>query len=345
MKVLLVALSFLFIFASDYKSVGEYTADSKKEACDKALIFAKEDAMQQAGTFVSSQFNSFTTSTNAGQNFDKSNKLKQFSQGMTKLISKNEHVTTNDKTYQFTCKIDATFSVEVDKIKDFYEKSFVKTSPPEKTGTLKNGELEVYKLNQKIVSLQNELNTIKNELAQKQDDTAKKALLHGMLGIDSQYGMVSGARLTFGLLLNKDVILKFGSGGEKALIDQTYNTLEILDFSLTDNNSIYSYFYGYLGGEYFAFRYKDYFLTIGAGIQMYDTEQIRTNKTYNVTLTDTPSKFSGNIGLFLGFSYYKFGIEMILPQTIGYSKNGVSGTHKSSPLKICLSLAVPIDIY
>lgn len=345
MKILLVAFSFILLFATEYKSVGEYTADSKKAACDKALIFAKEDAMQQAGTLVSSQFSSTTTSNNDGQNFDKSNKLKQFSQGMTKLISKTEDVTTNDKTYQFTCKVDAVFSVEVDKIKDFYEKSFVKVEAPETTGVLKNGELEVYKLNQKIESLQKELDIIKSELEQKQDDTKKIAILHGMLGVDSQYGMVSGARLTFGLVLNKDLIFKFGSGADKALIDQTYNTFEILDFSLTDSNSIYSYFYNHLGLEYYAFRYKDYFLTIGGNVQFYDSAQLRTNTTNGISDVTTPTTISGSIALFLGFSYYKFGVEIIPPQNTTYTKNSTSYTHKSSPLKIGLSLAIPIDIY
>jgi hypothetical protein len=336
LRLLIISFFFFFsLYAKEYTAFAEHTADSKKSACDRALAYAKEEAMAQAGTYVSSEFSVDFKDTNGSIDSKKSRELKQYSLGLTKLLSKKSEVIIDDKTYQFTCKVRATFDVDVDKIKDHYQQQ---TPQPTTPLIIDNSELkiELYKLKQQVSKLQKQLDT-------KQDDTQKIAILHGKIGIDSEYGDISGTRLTFGLVLKDDLILKFGSGANKAIINQTYNTFEILDFSATDNNSIYSYFYHTFGVEYYAFRHKDYFLTIAGNLQFSNKEQLRENRY--VSLDSYPQDIDGNIGFFLGFSYYKFGLVFTPSSKIQYTKDNNTAQHKSSILRFGLSLIIPIDLY
>jgi len=338
MRVFLILFMVINIYAKEYKSTAEHTADSKKVACDRALAFAKEDAMAQAGTYVSSEFSIDFSNNNGNINNKKSRELKQYSLGLTKLISKKNNIIIDNKTYQFTCKVTAVFDIDVDKIKDHYKDNIKKTVINTTPVVIDNSELkiELYKLKEQVAKLQNQLD-------KKQDNTKKISILHGAIGIDSQYGAISGARLTFGLVLKNDLILKFGSGANKALINQTYNTFEILDFSATDNNSVYSYFYHTFGVEYYAFRHKDYFLTIAGNLQFSNKEQLRENRY--VSLDSYPQDIDGNIGFFLGFSYYKFGLVFTPSSKIQYTKDNNTAQHKSSILRFGLSLIIPIDLY
>jgi len=344
-KIILFLIVILSSFAAEYKSSAEYTADSKKGACDKALVFAKENAMQQAGTFVSSQFNSTQRDGSSGYSFNKSNELKQFSQGMTKLKSKKNSVSINEKSYQFTCKVDAVFEVEVEKIKDYYQKSFNTQSKPKSIGTLKNAELEIFKLNQKIIVLQKQINILDKKLDLKVDDIKKSALLHGMLGIDSEYGEISGSRMTFGLVLNPNLVLKFGSGAEKAIEHQKYNTFELLDYGLNDTNSIYAYYYSLFGIEYYSFRYRDYFLSIGANIKFYSHDDVYYNLNRKIdNVANLHSEIYGDGYISIGYQYYRIMASFHPSTKTTYTIDNIKSEHQSSMFRLGLSLAIPIDL-
>jgi len=108
--------------AQTYTGVGSSIGESKKDACQKALEFAKSDAMEQAGTMVLSSFSS-NTSDNAGDvSSSTASELKTVALGITKLQDKTEKVTV-DKNYLFSCEVNAVFSIDRDEMKEAYKKA------------------------------------------------------------------------------------------------------------------------------------------------------------------------------------------------------------------------------
>lgn len=118
---LLGLFCYTLLFSQTYNTQGIYTAESKKSACYTALQNAKSEAIEQAGTVVFSNF-STTTSDTMGE-ISKSNKheLITAALGIAKLKTKSESVQITPE-YQFTCKIDATFSIDQGEIKASIEK-------------------------------------------------------------------------------------------------------------------------------------------------------------------------------------------------------------------------------
>jgi hypothetical protein len=117
MKFILFLLIGLFsiVNAQEYVGHGSYTSDIKTKACSQALEFAKVEAMEQAGTLVFSNFNSAKSDNNGKIDEFNQQKLITASLGVTKLKSKDEKITVTTD-YQFTCKVDATFEIDSDKM-------------------------------------------------------------------------------------------------------------------------------------------------------------------------------------------------------------------------------------
>ena len=102
--------------ADSYHSEAINTAESKKKACNAALQNAKADAMEQAGTLVFSRFNSTVSDTEGKISKSNQHKLTTAALGIAKLKSKDETVNV-DANYQFTCRVDAVFEIDQEKMK------------------------------------------------------------------------------------------------------------------------------------------------------------------------------------------------------------------------------------
>ena len=123
MKKSIIAITLLgasILSAGTYNSNGEYTAESKTNACSVALNLAKQNAMEQSGTLVFSKLDSTTSDSNGDVEKKVKDKLSTISLGFVKLIDKDEAVTPT-KDYQFTCKVDASFSIDEGQMKEQVE--------------------------------------------------------------------------------------------------------------------------------------------------------------------------------------------------------------------------------
>ena len=103
--------------AQTYESTGTYVADSKNEACSRALSLAKTNAMEEAGTLVFSNFNSNTKSSKGKMSKESQYKLTTMALGIAKLKGKYEDVSSVEN-YQFKCKVDATFEIDQQKFEE-----------------------------------------------------------------------------------------------------------------------------------------------------------------------------------------------------------------------------------
>jgi len=114
--LLLSLLTIGHLYASSYQANATATASSKKEACSQALSTAKEEALNQAGTFMISDFSSSTSVNKDDVKELSSHKLRALSVGTIKVVSKREKVTV-EKNYTFECRVDATFSIDEEQMK------------------------------------------------------------------------------------------------------------------------------------------------------------------------------------------------------------------------------------
>jgi len=121
--------------AQSYSSTGISVAESKKEACSKALRNAKIEAMEQAGTVVLSNFNSNIKDKDGKISKSKQSRLETISVGVAKLKHKYEKVSTT-QDYQFRCEVDASFDIDQHKFKKALQNMAKKDK--------KNDEAETY---------------------------------------------------------------------------------------------------------------------------------------------------------------------------------------------------------
>ena len=117
--------------AQNYTGEATHTAESKKEACEMALQNAKSYAMEEAGTIVSSNFNSIASDTNGKISMSNQRKLTSEALGIAKLKTKSEDVKASDN-YQFTCKVVATFEIDQDEVKATLKEMIKKQAEEEK---------------------------------------------------------------------------------------------------------------------------------------------------------------------------------------------------------------------
>lgn len=115
--ITIALLTSTILSAETYTGNGEFTTDSKNSACSGALQKAKGDAMEQAGTLVFSNFVSTTSDDNGAIGKYNKDKLITGSLGVAKLKKKSESVEVG-KNYQFTCKVQATFDIDADELKE-----------------------------------------------------------------------------------------------------------------------------------------------------------------------------------------------------------------------------------
>ena len=114
-----LVLIFLFVFlnAKEYKASFESIGESKKVACQKALIGAKEEALSQAGSLIISNFSKTINVDGDKYKSIKQKDLKSISIGVVKVISKKETVKLT-KDYNFICKIDGVFEINEKDVKN-----------------------------------------------------------------------------------------------------------------------------------------------------------------------------------------------------------------------------------
>jgi hypothetical protein len=119
MKKTILTLALLgsaLLNAQNYIAEGVATKDSKNDACSTALVNAKSNALEEAGTLVFSNFNSSTSDDNGKISKVNQSKLSTAALGITKLKSKHEDVKVS-QDYKFTCKVKATFEIDADEMK------------------------------------------------------------------------------------------------------------------------------------------------------------------------------------------------------------------------------------
>jgi len=121
----IILLSFaatLPLFASTYNQSATVVAQSKNEACSKALSQAKEEALSQAGTLVINDFISKETlKNNKEYNSLSSSNIRTLSVGIVKVLNKQESVSV-DKNYQFICSVNASFFIDEKEMKQAVKK-------------------------------------------------------------------------------------------------------------------------------------------------------------------------------------------------------------------------------
>lgn len=113
--LLLMVSSFLFGDEISQSSVA--TADSKSNACKKALLQAQEEALHQSGINIFTSIQMKQTVINDDEIKEIITDNLQKSYGYIRTISKKEKVTFDESTGYITCKVNGNFEVDTSKLK------------------------------------------------------------------------------------------------------------------------------------------------------------------------------------------------------------------------------------
>jgi len=106
-----------FLNADIYIGKGSFIANSKDSSCQKALQYAKVDAMEKAGSSIFSSFQSTISDRNGVINSNDKSQLLSTTSGFIKLKDKIEKIKLEDN-YQFQCSVKARFEIDVDDLKE-----------------------------------------------------------------------------------------------------------------------------------------------------------------------------------------------------------------------------------
>ena len=196
-KQLIIAtlLGATLLSAQTYQSTGKYTADSKNDACNAALNYAKQDALEQAGTVVLSKFSSAAKDVNGEFTKEVKDDLTTAALGTVQLKEKKEEVSTTEN-YQFTCKVTASFSIDqtemkakIDEMLQEKKKQSAVAGYFEAEGYSEEGQSRYKAFTAaKIIAQRNLLEVIKGS-----DLTSLTKVTDGMLESDKIGSLISGA--------------------------------------------------------------------------------------------------------------------------------------------------------
>ena len=106
-----------FLNADIYIGKGSFIANSKDSSCQKALQYAKVDAMEKAGSSIFSSFQSNISDRDGVINSNDKSQLLSTTSGFIKLKDKIEKIKLEDN-YQFQCSVKARFEIDVDDLKE-----------------------------------------------------------------------------------------------------------------------------------------------------------------------------------------------------------------------------------
>ena len=302
MKKLSILLLFIIpIIAKEFTGTGTYVSESKRDACKVALSYAKEEAMQHAGTLMLSTFESSTSVSDTTVKNNRERKIKQFSAGMTKLKSKNESVKVDPDSFVFTCSVDAIFEIDDKRIKEFHEdllederdrqkdireeKNDARESDTELEKLKLQREIELLKLQQQKEKNNGSAQTYQQPTQQKsqvvyQEPQNKKSAL----GIDGNlallYGDIQSVRYDFGVRFSQ-LRLFYGGGTDQVTYTGYYSADERVELEKYD--------YKYFGVEYDFSRKKTLINAVGLLVTTIDPNSISSVDDYAYYLASSSS--------------------------------------------------------
>jgi hypothetical protein len=286
-KSIFLILIINLLFAKEFKGSGEFVSESKRDACNVALNYAKEEAMQHAGTLMLSSFESTTTAASNYSKSQRERKIKQFSMGVTKLKSKDEKVTINQDSFVFTCRVNAVFEIDDKSINRFHqqllqderksqkaEQNIDKNTSDKEIEKLRlQRDIELLKLKQKEQSKQKSSQNYKpasRDITRTIKRKTSKNSLGLVLEIGANLGDMNGYRAEAGVGFNNFVV-KLGSGR---------NTLSISndnDYNWDSSTDLFSYDYSSITVEFFINKKREG-LSFGISSQAIDKESFENNE-------------------------------------------------------------------
>ena len=114
----IIAAAFFLLFSSlafatseTYDEEGMGFADTKNKACSQALLFAKRDALDSAGTIIRASSQSNTQVKNKSVDKVASVDISELSNRLVKVLNKSQEMLT-DKEGKFICRVKAKLSVD-----------------------------------------------------------------------------------------------------------------------------------------------------------------------------------------------------------------------------------------
>ena len=372
-KIYLLLFIIIIAYPKEFSGTGTFVSESKRDACTVALSYAKEEAMQHAGTLMLSSFESSTSVTDSEAKSNRERKIKQFSSGMTKLKSKDEQVKVDPDSYVFTCNVTAIFEIDDKRINEFHEQLLqderarqnnTNDTTPTQTSTT-DAELEKLKLQREIEllrlqrvketngSAQPQVQPVQQQYYQPQAvyQEPKNEKSNFALDLDFQmlYGDIQSFRLSYGIRLSQLKIF-YGMGTDTVTYTGYYSNDTTID--------LVSYDYLYYGVEWDFSTTKNFVNAMGIIITDIDPESIYeiTNYIgetyfYNQLYSSTSSNYLYNEDYSYQEFYWRVGnkyiqfimaiqssYEMLLYQDYSYSSDeSIMG------LKLGLNLTLPLE--